>query len=54
MPCIEKIYSVSVLVGSNDCNGNCKFCAAKDLRSQAQKNGDVPPKKLRVLNYIGP
>lgn len=56
MPCIEKIYSVSVLVGSNDCNGNCKFCAAKDLRSQAQKNGDVPPNfdaALRLSSKYG-
>jgi sulfatase maturation enzyme AslB (radical SAM superfamily) len=35
MACIEKIYSVSALVGSGACNGNCSFCAGKYLRSQA-------------------
>lgn len=35
MACIEKIYSVSALVGSNACNGNCAFCAGKYLRPQA-------------------
>lgn len=56
MPCIEKIYSVSVLVGSNACNGNCSFCAAKDLKSQAQKDGDVPPNfasALRLCSKYG-
>jgi len=36
LACIEKIYSVSALVGSNACNGNCEFCAAKYLRSEAR------------------
>lgn len=36
MACIEKIYSVSALVGSGACNGNCEFCAGKYLRPQAQ------------------
>ena len=35
MACIEKIYSVSALVGSGACNGKCAFCAGKYLRSQA-------------------
>ncbi len=39
MACIEKIYSVSALVGTGACNGNCKFCAGKYLRPQA---GDSP------------
>jgi len=38
MACIEKIYSVSVLVGSGKCNGNCAFCAGKYLRPQAGDN----------------
>ena len=42
MPCIDKIYSVSVLVGSGACNGNCNFCSGKYLRDQAQKDGDIP------------
>jgi sulfatase maturation enzyme AslB (radical SAM superfamily) len=36
MACIEKIYSVSALVGSGICNGNCAFCAGKYLRKQAR------------------
>lgn len=35
MACIEKIYSVSALVGSGACNGKCPFCAGKYLRGQA-------------------
>ncbi len=42
MPCIDKIYSVSVLVGSNACNGNCSFCVGKYLRPDAQIDGDIP------------
>src|SRR3989304_9232835 len=42
MPCIDKIYSVSVLVGSDQCNGNCSFCSGRYLRDQAQADGDVP------------
>ena len=35
MGCIDKIYSVSALIGSGACNGNCPFCAGKYLRPQA-------------------
>jgi len=38
MGCIEKIYSVSALVGSGACNGNCKFCAGKYLRGDATQD----------------
>ena len=38
MACIEKIYSVSALVGSGTCNANCDFCAGKYLRPQAKPN----------------
>ncbi|MBI5742746.1 MAG: radical SAM protein [Candidatus Niyogibacteria bacterium] len=38
MACIEKIYSVSALVGDGTCNGNCAFCAGKYLRPQAKEN----------------
>lgn len=38
MSCIEKIYSVSTIVGSGVCNGNCAFCAGKYLRPQASDN----------------
>ena len=41
MSCIEKIYSVSALIGSNACNANCSFCAAKELRKDAIDNGEV-------------
>jgi hypothetical protein len=33
--CIEKIYSVSALIGGPGCNGNCLFCAGKYLRKEA-------------------
>lgn len=35
MTCIEKIYSVSALVGDGSCNGSCEFCAANYLRKEA-------------------
>lgn len=38
MACIEKIYSVSALVGNGDCNANCTFCAGKYLRSEAKES----------------
>lgn len=34
MACIEKIYSVSAMVGTGKCNGACKFCAGRYLRDQ--------------------
>jgi len=38
MACIEKIYSVSALVGDGRCNANCGFCAGKYLRPQAKES----------------
>ena len=38
MTCIQKIYSLSVLVGNGECNGRCEFCAGAYLRSQAKEN----------------
>jgi len=38
MVCIERIYSVSALVGNGACNANCAFCAGKYLRPQAKEN----------------
>jgi len=38
MACIEKIYSVSALVGDGSCNSNCGFCSGKYLRLQAKEN----------------
>lgn len=40
MACIEKIYSVSALVGNGACNANCSFCAGKYLRPQAKENSN--------------
>lgn len=40
MACIEKIYSVSALVGDGRCNANCAFCAGKPLRPDAGWNPD--------------
>lgn len=37
MACIEKIYSVSALVGNGSCNGHCSFCAGAYLRPQAKQ-----------------
>ncbi|MBW2998863.1 radical SAM protein, partial [Candidatus Woesearchaeota archaeon] len=39
MACIEKIYSVSALVGNGDCNANCSFCAGKYLRKDVNNDG---------------
>lgn len=36
MACIEKVYSVSALVGNGACNANCSFCAGKYLRPDAK------------------
>ena len=38
MACIDKIYSVSALVGNGACNANCEFCAGKYLRPEAREN----------------
>lgn len=38
MACIEKIYSVSALIGNGSCNANCAFCTGKYLRPQAQEH----------------
>lgn len=46
MACIEKIYSVSALVGTSACNGNCPFCAGKYLRPQANENNPLYWKNL--------
>lgn len=40
MVCIEKIYSVSALVGDGSCNANCSFCAGKYLRKDAGENAN--------------
>jgi sulfatase maturation enzyme AslB (radical SAM superfamily) len=46
MACIEKIYSVSALVGNGSCNANCDFCAGEYLRSQSKHEGPLYYKNL--------
>lgn len=46
MACIEKIYSVSALVGAGACNGNCEFCAGKYLRPEAEEDSPNYRKNL--------
>lgn len=41
MVCINKIYSVSALVGNGACNGRCDFCAGKYLREQARNESPM-------------
>ena len=41
MACIEKIYSVSALIGDDSCNANCSFCAGKYLRPQAEADNPL-------------
>lgn len=48
MACIEYIYSVSALVGSSACNANCSFCAAKDLRKDANPNNELYYRNLEA------
>jgi len=38
MACIEKIYSVSALVGNGACNAKCDFCSGAYLRPEAKEN----------------
>jgi sulfatase maturation enzyme AslB (radical SAM superfamily) len=38
MTCIEKIYSVSALIGEGKCNANCAFCAGKIYRANNAMN----------------
>jgi len=48
MACIERVYSVSALVGSSACNANCSFCAGKYLRPQAEDSGSLFLKNLEA------
>lgn len=40
---IDKIYSVSIIVGSNKCNANCGHCGGRSLRRDAldEKSGTI-------------
>jgi molybdenum cofactor biosynthesis enzyme MoaA len=43
MACIEKIYSVSAVIGNGKCNANCAFCAGKFLRKEARQISEYKP-----------
>lgn len=40
MACIEKIYSVSAVIGGPSCNANCSGCAGRVLRDSAKEHGN--------------
>jgi MoaA/NifB/PqqE/SkfB family radical SAM enzyme len=40
MACIEKIYSVSAVLGGPACNADCSGCAGKVLRDDIKKSGE--------------
>jgi hypothetical protein len=46
MVCIERIYSVSALVGNGACNGGCDFCAGEYLREQARNESPLHMKNF--------
>lgn len=52
MACIEKIYSVSALVGSGECNGNCSFCSGQYLRKQAWECVNSPTRYHLYLRNL--
>lgn len=53
MACIEKIYSVSALVGSRKCNADCAFCAAKELRIEApHRENDRMPSTFKSALHL--
>lgn len=41
MACIEKIYSVSAVLGGPACNAECPGCAGKVLRDSAKEHGNL-------------
>jgi pyruvate-formate lyase-activating enzyme len=53
--CIEKIYSVSILVGSGTCDAKCKHCAATYLRKDSNNKGTTKNLKqaLRLCRHYG-
>ena len=52
MVCIEKIYSVSALVGNGDCNARCDFCAGEYLRDDAKETeAELKRKKKYDKNF---
>lgn len=58
MACIEKIYSVSAVLGGPDCNAKCSGCAGRVLRNDVKSYGqyDMVPRNIvaasrLALNY---
>ncbi len=48
MVCIEKIYSVSALIGNGRCNGGCEFCSGRYLREQGENESPLHLKQLEA------
>jgi MoaA/NifB/PqqE/SkfB family radical SAM enzyme len=45
--CVEKIYSVSIVVGSSDCNANCRHCGGRVLRKDSLGREEGTTKGLK-------
>lgn len=50
MSCIEKIYSVSAVIGKGSCNANCSFCSGKTL-GRGQRNEILHQTNIRNLEF---
>jgi len=50
MSCIEKIYSVSAVIGKGSCNANCPFCSGKTL-GRGQRNEILHQTNIRNLEF---
>jgi sulfatase maturation enzyme AslB (radical SAM superfamily) len=50
MSCIEKIYSVSAVIGNGSCNANCSFCSGKTL-GRGQQNEILHQTNMRNLEF---
>ncbi len=50
MACIEKIYSVSAVIGNGSCNGNCSFCSGKTL-GRGKRDDVLHQTNLRNLEF---
>lgn len=50
MACIEKIYSVSAVIGNGSCNANCPFCSGKTL-GRGQRDETLHKTNLKNLEF---
>lgn len=50
MACIEKIYSVSAVIGNGSCNGNCPFCSGKTL-GRGKRDDVLHQTNMRNLEF---